>query len=53
VTVLGPDGNASAGDQVSIIDTRTGRTSTNTTNNSGVINQMGLNVGGPYTVVVS
>ena len=53
VTVLGPDGNASAGDQVSITDTRTGRTTSSATNDSGVISQRGLNVGGPYTVVVS
>jgi len=53
VTVLGPDGNASAGDQVSVTDTRTGRTSTGTSSASGVVSQLGLNVGGPYTVVVS
>ena len=53
VTVLGPDGNASAGDQVSITDTRTGRTTSSATNDSGVISQRGLNVGGPYIVVVS
>ncbi len=53
VTVNGPDGNPSVGDQISITDTRTGRTNINTSNASGVITQMGLNAGGPYTVVVS
>ena len=53
VTVNGPDGNPSFGDQVSVTDTRTGRTNTNTSNASGVITQLGLNVGGPYTVVVT
>jgi len=53
VTVLGPDGNPAVGETVTITDTRTGSTRTNTSSASGVISQRGLNVGGPYNVVVS
>lgn len=52
VSVVGSDGSPSAGDSVSITDTRTGSINTSTSNASGVVTQRGLNVGGPYTVVV-
>ncbi len=53
VTVQGPDGSPSVGDEITIIDSRTGRSRMSTSNASGVVTQRGLNVGGPYTVVVS
>ena len=53
VTLLSPDATPSAGDQIAITDTRTGRTNTSASNASGVSTQRGLNVGGPYTIVVT
>jgi len=53
VSVSGPDGTPSVGDQISVVDTRTGSTRTSTSNAAGVITQRGLSVGGPYTVIVS
>jgi outer membrane receptor for ferrienterochelin and colicin len=53
VTVVGPDGNPLAGQNVAITDTRTGSTRTGVTNESGISSQRNLNIGGPYTVVVT
>jgi len=53
VTVLDPGGSPLAGQAVTVTDTRTGATRTTETNSSGVAAQRNLNIGGPYTVVVS
>lgn len=51
-TISGPDGNAVANAQITVIDTRTGRSSTVTTNASGQFAVSGLEVGGPYNVLI-
>jgi hypothetical protein len=53
VTLVGLDGNALAGVPVAITDTRTGSTRTGVSNDSGLVLQRGLPVGGPYTVKVT
>lgn len=50
--VTTPDGSPSAGETVTIIDTRTGSRRTATTNDSGAFYFRGLPVGGPYEIRV-
>ncbi|UTW54830.1 TonB-dependent receptor [Kordiimonas sp. SCSIO 12610] len=52
-TVFAPDGSVVAGAAVTITDTRTGASTSVTTNNNGLFSARGLAVGGPYTVRVS
>jgi len=51
-TIVGPDGNAVADAEITVIDTRTGRASRATTNANGQFNVTGLEVGGPYNVLI-
>jgi hypothetical protein len=51
-TVLTPNMTPSAGEQVTVTDTRTGSSRTVTTNDAGSFNIRGLTIGGPYTIRV-
>jgi hypothetical protein len=51
-TVLTPNMTPSAGEQVTVTDTRTGSSRTVTTNDAGAFNIRGLTIGGPYTIRV-
>ena len=51
-TVLTPLGAPSAGERVTVTDTRTGAARTTTTNDAGAFNVRGLTIGGPYTLRV-
>jgi hypothetical protein len=53
VTLYDPAGNPAAGQTVRVVDTRTGSGRTGLTNDAGFTAQRGLNVGGPYTVIVT
>ena len=52
-TVYAPNGSVVAGASVTITDTRTGSSTTATTNNNGLFSARGLAVGGPYSVRVT
>ena len=51
--VTAPDGTPAVGQNVTVIDTRTGASRSMTTNSNGGFSARGLTVGGPYTVRVS
>lgn len=51
-TILAPDGSPVANAQITVQDTRTGRATRGTTNASGQFAVTGLEVGGPYTVLI-
>ncbi|GGO05242.1 Oar protein [Iodidimonas muriae] len=51
-TVTSPNGDAVSGAQVTITNTRTGRSATGTTAGQGRFSFSGLEVGGPYTVLI-
>ncbi|GAB4119222.1 MAG: TonB-dependent receptor [Rhodothalassiaceae bacterium] len=51
-TVLSPDGTPVANARVTVTDSRTGRALSQTTGNAGRFNFSGLEVGGPYTVLI-
>ncbi|HIK63620.1 MAG TPA: carboxypeptidase regulatory-like domain-containing protein, partial [Henriciella marina] len=51
--VVAPSGEAVAGANVRVIDTRTGSVSVSTTSASGQFQARGLNVGGPYAIEIS
>lgn len=53
ISVYGPDGNTLSGITVTTTDTRTGSTRTGQTNDSGLVFERQLAVGGPYTVKAS
>lgn len=53
VTVYDAEGNPLPGISVTTTDTRTGSARTGVTNDSGLVAQRGLPVGGPYTVKAS
>ena len=53
ITAYGPDGSPVSGANVSVTDTRTGRTVNGQTNASGLATFRGLSIGGPYTILVS
>ena len=52
-TVTTPNGNAASGASIRAVDTRTGRASTATANDSGRFLVDNLAVGGPYTVTIT
>ena len=51
--VVAPSGEAVAGANVRVIDTRTGSVSVSTTSATGQFQARGLNVGGPYAIEIS
>ncbi len=50
--ISGPNGQAAAGTQITIVHVPSGTTKTATVNNSGLFTAKGLRVGGPYRIIV-
>lgn len=50
--VSGPNGNAAAGTQITIVHVPSGTTKSATVNDSGIFTAKGLRVGGPYKIIV-